>query len=43
MDKIVVVTAPAFQCFIVKQDERVNSLQNQVKEKDRELVRQENW
>ena len=41
MDKIVVVTALIlFSMFVLKQDERVNSLQNQVKEKDMELVRQ---
>ena len=41
MDKIVVVTIIILcSMFIFKQDERVNSLQNQVKEKDMELVRQ---
>ena len=41
MVKIVVVTIIILcSMFIFKQDERVNSLQNQVKEKDRELVRQ---
>ena len=41
MDKIVVVTIIILcSMFIFKQDERVNSLQDQVKEKDIELVRQ---
>ena len=41
MVKIVVVTIIILcSMFIFKQDERVNSLQNQVKEKDMELVRQ---
>ena len=41
MDKIVVVTIIILcSMFIFKQDERVNSLQDQVKEKDMELVRQ---
>ena len=41
MDKIVVVTIIILcSMFIFKQDERVNSLQEQVKEKDIELVRQ---
>ena len=41
MDKIVVVTIIILcSMFIFKQDERVNSLQEQVKEKDMELVRQ---
>ena len=41
MDKIVVVTIIILcSMFIFKQDERVNNLQDQVKEKDIELVRQ---
>lgn len=41
MDKIVVVTIIILcSMFIFKQDEKVNSLQEQVKEKDMELVRQ---
>ena len=41
MDKIVVVTIIILcSMFITKQGERVNSLQEQVKEKDIELVRQ---
>ena len=41
MDKIVVVTIIILcSMFISKQDEKVNSLQEQVKEKDIELVRQ---
>ena len=41
MDKIVVVTIIILcSMFISKQDEKVNSLQEQVKEKDMELVRQ---
>ena len=41
MVKIVVVTIIILcSMFITKQDERVNSLQEQVKEKDMELVRQ---
>ena len=41
MVKIVVVTIIILcSMFIFKQDERVNSLQEQVKEKDIELVRQ---
>lgn len=41
MDKIVVVTILILcSMFVLKQDERVNSLQEQVKEKDMELVRQ---
>ena len=41
MDKIVVVTIIILcSMFITKQDEKVNSLQEQVKEKDIELVRQ---
>ena len=42
MDKIVVVTIIILcSMFIFKQDERVNSLQNQLKEKDIEIVRQQ--
>lgn len=41
MVKIVVVTIIILcSMFITKQDEKVNSLQEQVKEKDMELVRQ---
>ena len=41
MVKIVVVTIILLcSVFITKQDEKVNSLQEQVKEKDMELVRQ---
>ena len=41
MVKIVVVTIILLcSMFISKQDEKVNSLQEQVKEKDMELVRQ---
>lgn len=41
MVKIVVVTIIILcSMFITKQDEKVNSLQEQVKEKDIELVRQ---
>lgn len=41
MIKIVVVTIIILcSMFITKQDEKVNSLQEQVKEKDIELVRQ---
>ena len=41
MDKIVVVTIIILcSMFIFKQDERVNNLQDQVKEKDIELIRQ---
>lgn len=41
MAKIVVVTIIILcSMFITKQDEKVNSLQEQVKEKDIELVRQ---
>ena len=41
MDKIVVVTIIILcSMFIFKQDKKVNSLQEQVKEKDIELVRQ---
>ena len=41
MDKIVVVTIIILcSMFIIKQDEKVNSLQEQIKEKDIELVRQ---
>ena len=41
MVKIVVVTIILLcSMFITKQDEKVNSLQEQVKEKDMELVRQ---
>ena len=41
MVKIVVVTIILLcSVFITKQDEKVNSLQEQVKEKDIELVRQ---
>ena len=41
MVKIVVVTIIILcSMFIIKQDEKVNSLQEQVKEKDMELVRQ---
>lgn len=41
MVKIVVVTIILLcSMFITKQDEKVNSLQEQVKEKDIELVRQ---
>lgn len=41
MVKIVVVTIIILcSMFITKQDERVNSLQEQVKEKDIELIRQ---
>lgn len=41
MVKIVVVTIIILcSMFITKQDERINSLQEQVKEKDIELVRQ---
>lgn len=41
MIKIVVVTIILLcSVFITKQDEKVNSLQEQVKEKDIELVRQ---
>ena len=42
MDKIVVVTIIILcSMFIFKQDERVNSLQNKLKEKDIEIVRQQ--
>ena len=42
MDKIVVVTIIILcSMFIYKQDERVSSLQNQLKEKDIEIVRQQ--
>lgn len=42
MDKIVVVTIIILcSMFIFKQDEKVNSLQNQLKEKDIEIVRQQ--
>ena len=42
MDKIVVVTIIILcSMFIFKQEERVNSLQNQLKEKDIEIVRQQ--
>ena len=41
MVKIVVVTIIILcSMFITKQDEKVNSLQEQIKEKDMELVRQ---
>lgn len=41
MAKIVVITIIILcSMFITKQDEKVNSLQEQVKEKDMELVRQ---
>ena len=41
MVKIVVVTIILLcSMFITKQDEKINSLQEQVKEKDMELVRQ---
>ena len=41
MDKIVIVTIVVlWSMFIFKQDEIVNSLQNKLKEKDMELVRQ---
>ena len=42
MDKIVIVTIIILcSMFIFKQDEKVNSLQNQLKEKDIEIVRQQ--
>ena len=42
MDKIVVVTIIILcSMFIFKQDEKVNSLQNELKEKDIEIVRQQ--
>ena len=42
MDKIVIVTMIILcSMFIFKQDEKVNSLQNQLKEKDIEIVRQQ--
>ena len=42
MDKIVVATIIILcSMFIFKQDEKVNSLQNQLKEKDIEIVRQQ--
>ena len=41
MDKIVAVTIIILcSMFIFKQDEKVNSLQNQLKEKDIEITRQ---
>ena len=42
MDKIVVVTIIIlYSMFIFKQDKKVNSLQNELKEKDIEIVRQQ--
>ena len=42
MDKIVVATIIILlSMFIFKQDEKVNSLQNELKEKDIEIVRQQ--
>ena len=42
MDKIVIVTIIILcSMFIFKQDEKVNSLQNELKEKDIEIVRQQ--
>ena len=42
MDKIAVATIIILcSMFIFKQDEKVNSLQNQLKEKDIEIVRQQ--
>ena len=42
MDKIVIVMITILcSMFIFKQDEKVNSLQNELKEKDIEIVRQQ--